>query len=102
LFAGQHHDFDPGRMEPIDRLARLGANRIGTTANTAIGWEASSRWLAGQMIDDPDFEREGVCLAHVSLDAATDRRIGDLDDPTVLVARSLHFSQVATGSRDTT
>jgi RES domain-containing protein len=58
--------------------------------------------LRGQRLEDADLERGGIRLALVSLDAAIDGRLWDLDDPRVLVERNLRPSQVATRVREQT
>ena len=58
--------------------------------------------LRGQALEDPDLERGGRRLALVALEAEVDGRLFDLDDPSVLVARRLRPSIVATGRRETT
>ncbi|MGH7899695.1 MAG: RES domain-containing protein [Candidatus Binatia bacterium] len=58
--------------------------------------------LRGQRLEDADLERAGIRLALVSLDAAIDGRLWDLDDPRVLLERNLRPSQVATRFREQT
>ena len=58
--------------------------------------------LRGQWLEDPDLERSGRRLALVPLEAEVDGRLFDLDDPAVLLARSLAPSRVATGRREVT
>lgn len=57
----------------------------------------------GQSVSDRDFSRMGhLTLALVTLQLAASARLVDLDDPTVLAARRLRPSLVATRRRTTT
>jgi len=58
--------------------------------------------LRGQVLDDADFERGGLRLPLLGLDASVEGRLWDLDDPRVLVQRHLRPSVVATRVRQTT